>query len=290
MSPAREQPKQPGAESGSSSELNTLVTGVRVGESPRWRDGRLWYCDWGAQEVATVDTDGRRQVAARTPSFPFCIDWLADGRLLIVLAREGLVLRQEPGGSLVTHAELAPLSTRPWNDITLDDHGNTYVNNVGFDFPFGEFAPGSIAMIHPDGTVHQVADKLAFPNGMVVTSDNSTLIVAESYASKLTAFTIAADGSLTNRRVWADLGGGIADGICLDAEGAVWYGDPQGTCVRVREGGEVLQTIQLDRGCFACALGGADGKTLYMMANPMPPNFAEPTGQVLTTTVAVPAH
>ena len=149
----------------------------------------------------------------------------------------------------------------------MDGRGNAYVNNIGFDFPGGEFAPGTIALVTPDGSARQVADGVAFPNGMAVTPDNSTLIVAESYGNKLTAFDIAADGSLSNRRVWADLGDGVPDGICLDAENAVWYADvPNKRCVRVREGGEVLQTIELDRGCFACMLGGADGRTLFMMA------------------------
>ena len=130
-----------------------------------------------------------------------------------------------------------------------------------------EFAPGTIALVTPDGAARQVADDLAFPNGMAVTPDNSTLIVAESYARRLTAFDIAADGGLSNRRVWAELDDGVPDGICLDADGAVWYGDvPNMRCVRVREGGEVLQTIELDRGCFACALGGQDRSTLFMVA------------------------
>jgi sugar lactone lactonase YvrE len=266
-----------------------LLSGVRVGESPRWHDGRLWFADWGAQEVAAVDLAGRRNVEVRTPSFPFCIDWLPAGQLLVVQAREGIVQRRERDGSLVTHADLTRLAQPPWNDITVDRQGNAYVGNVGFDFPFGEFSPGGIFLVRPDGTSEQVAGDLAFPNGMVITDDGSTLIVAESYASRLTAFRIGDDGGLHDRRVWADLAGGVADGICIDAEGAVWYGDPNGRCVRVREGGEVLDAIELDRGCFACALGGADGRTLFMMANPMPPEFANPTGEVLTAGVAVPA-
>src|SRR2546423_13139329 len=131
-----------------------------------------------------------------------------------------------------------------------------------------DFAPGIVALVTPDGSARQVADGIAFPNGMLVTPDDSTLIVAESYAKRLTAFDIAADGGLSNRRVWADLGDGVPDGICMDAENAVWYADvPNERCVRVREGGEVLQTIELDRGCFACALGGPERRTLYVTAN-----------------------
>jgi sugar lactone lactonase YvrE len=198
-----------------------------------------------------------------------CIDWLPDGRLLVVAAREGRLLRQEPDGSLVTHAYLTGLADRghPWNEIVVDGRGNVYLNNQGFDFPGGEFAPGTIALLKSDGSARLVADGIAFPNGMAVTPDNSTLIVAESYGQKLTAFRIAADGSLSPPRVWAYLGDGVPDGICLDARGAVWYADvPNKQCVRVREGGAVLHKIQLDRACFSCALGGADRTTLFMVA------------------------
>jgi sugar lactone lactonase YvrE len=252
-------------------QLQTLMTGIAFGESPRWHDDRLWFADWGAQEVVAVDLEGKSEVIVRVrfPSFPMCIDWLADGRLLIVSARDGLLLRREHDGSVVTHADLSALAGKghPWNEIVVDGRGNAYINNAGFEFPGGEFAPGTIALLTPDGTARQVADGIAFPNGMAVTPDNSTLIVAESYGKKLTAFDIAADGSLSDQRVWADLDGGVPDGICVDAEGAVWYGDvPNRRCVRVREGGEVLETIELDRGCFACMLGGADKRTLFLVA------------------------
>ena len=248
-------------------ELQTLMTGLAFGESPRWHDDRLWFSDWGAQEVIAVDLKGKSEVITRIQSFPFCIDFLPDGRLLVVSARDQLLLRMEPDGSLVTHANLTSLSDHPWNEIVVDGRGNAYLNNIGFDFPGGEFATGIIALVTPDGSTRQVADGVAFPNGMVVTPDNATLILAESYGKRLTAFDVAADGSLSNRRTWADLGDGAPDGICLDAENAIWYGDvPNKRCVRVREGGEVLQTIDLDRGCFACALGGADKRTLFLVA------------------------
>jgi sugar lactone lactonase YvrE len=223
---------------------------------------------------------------------PFCIDWLPGGRLLIVSGREGLLLRREPDGSLVTHADLTSLSRHPWNDIVVDGRGNAYVNTIGFEFPGGEFRPGAVALVTPDGVVRQVADGLAFPNGMVVTPDNTTLIVAESYGARLTAFDIAQDGRLSNRRVWAELPDGHPDGICFDAEGAVWYGDvPAKRCARVREGGDVLQTVHLDRGCFACTLGGADGRTLFLMAadfsNAAAMAGAVRTGQVLTVEAPV---
>jgi sugar lactone lactonase YvrE len=251
----------------SGNELRTLLTGLAFPESPRWSDGRLWVSDWGAGEVVAVDLDGRSEVVARVPSFPMCIDHLPDRRLLIVSSSDRRLLRQEADGSLVTHADLAGLGDHPWNDIVVDGRGNAYVNNIGFDFPGGEFALGIIALVTPDGTARQVAGGVAFPNGMVVTPDNATLIVAESYGNKLTAFDIAADGNLSEGRLWAAVDD-HPDGICLDAEGAIWYGDVGNKrCVRVREGGEVLDTINLDRGCFACMLGGADGRTLFLVAN-----------------------
>jgi sugar lactone lactonase YvrE len=251
--------------------LKTLLAGLAFGESPRWHGDRLWLADWGAQEIIAVDLHGDREIMVRVgfPSFPMCIDWLPDGRLLVVWAREGLLLRRESDGSLVTHADLSGLAEKghPWNEIVVDGRGNAYVNNEGFEFPGGNFAPGIIALLTPEGSARQMADGLAFPNGMAVTPDNSTLIVAESYGKRLTAFDISADGDLLNRRVWADLGEGVPDGICIDAENTVWYGDvPNKRCVRIREGGETLQTINLDRGCFACVLGGTDRSTLFMVA------------------------
>jgi sugar lactone lactonase YvrE len=262
-----------------------LATGLALGESPRWHDDRLWVCDWGALEIVAFDLDGRREVVVGVPSLPFSVDWLPDGRLLIVSGGDGVLLRREPDGSLVTHADLSPLSHHAWNEIVVDGRGNAFVNNIGFDFPDGEFAPGTVAVVTLEGAARPVADDVAFPNGMAVTPDGSTLIVAESYAARLTAFDLAADGSLSNRRVWADLGEGAApDGICLDADGFVWYADvPNRRCVRVREGGEVLGLIELERGCFACALGGVDGRTLFMIAAKWPEAMAgdERTGQVL---------
>ena len=274
-------------------ELQTLMTGLVFPESPRWHDERLWLADWGAQELIAVDVNGQSQVISRVASFPFCIDWLPDGRVLIVSASDGLLLRREEDGSLVTHADLTSFVNHPWNEIMVDGRGNAYVNNIGFDFPEGEFAPGIVVLVTPDGSARQVADDVAFPNGMVVTPENETLILAESYGARLTAFDIAPDGSLSNRRVWADLDGGAPDGICLDAEGAVCYGDvPNQRCVRVREGGEVLQSIELDRGCFARMLGGAEKRTLFLVANEWagPEGMADDAamGQVLTTAAPAP--
>ncbi len=271
---------------------NVLLTGIALGESPRWHDDRLWFADWAAQQLIAVDPDGRSEVIIEVPSFPFSVDWLPDGTLLIVSASTRSVLRGGPPGTLVPHADLSGLSAKPWNEIVVDGRGNTYLNNVGFDFPNGEITTGIIALLTAEGTLNRVADGVDFPNGMAVTPDNSTLIVAESYAHRLTAFDIAADGTLSNRRVWADLGDAAPDGICLDADGAVWYADvPHQRCVRVAEGGEVLDTLDVDRGCFACMLGGPDGRTLFIVAakwpdvmNPTGPR----TGQVLTAQAPAP--
>ena len=258
-----------------------LMTGIAFGESPRWHEGRLWFSDWGAEELIAVDLDGNNEVIIRVQSFPFCIDWLPDGRLLVVHSRDRLLLRQEPDGSLVTHADLSRLADG-WNEIVVDGRGNAYVNG------------STVALVTPDGAARQVADGIAFGNGMAVTPDNSTLIVAESYSKRLTAFDIAANGSLSNRRVWADLGEGVPDGICLDAEGAVWYADvPNKRCARVREGGEELQSIGLDRGCFACMLGGPDLRTLFLVAREWHGmanlSGGMGTGQVLTVPAPAPA-
>jgi sugar lactone lactonase YvrE len=276
-------------------EISTLLAGLGFGESPRWHDGRLWFSNWGVQEVIAVGLDGHREVIVRVPTaIPSSIDWLPDGRLLVIAGRERLLLRLELDGSLVTHADLTAIPRFGGNEIVIDGRGNIYVNGGGFDLLAGEkFAPGIIVLVDPAGTIRQVADGIAFPNGMAITPDNGTLIIAESYGKRLTAFDIAADGSLANRRVWADLGDGVPDGICIDAEGAVWYADvPNKRCVRVREGGAVLHTINLDRGAFACMLGGADGKTLFIMAAEwhgfakMADGFG--SGQVLTTAAPAP--
>jgi sugar lactone lactonase YvrE len=271
-----------------------LLAGLAFGESPRWREDRLWFSNWGAREIIAVDAEGGSKVALPAPmELPFCIDWLPDGRLLVVSGRNGLLLRQDADGSLATHADLNPLA-RGWNEIVVDGRGFIYVNGGGFDLMAGEaFAPGIIAVVAPDGSVRQVADNIAFPNGMAVTPDNSTLIIAESYGRRLTAFDIGPDGGLSNRHLWADLGDGVPDGICIDAEGAVWFADvPNKRCRRVREGGQILQSVDFDRGCFACMLGGPEGKTLFVLAAEWrgPQNMADATrnGQLLALAAPAP--
>jgi sugar lactone lactonase YvrE len=275
--------------------MNLLKDGLVMGESPRWHDGRLWLSDWGTGEILALDDAGGAEVMARVPALPFCFDFLPDdGRLLVVSGREGLLLRHEPDGSVVTHADLTSLAPPPWNDIVVDAHGNAYVGCTGFDFPGGEFAPGLVACVTPGGLVREVADGVAFPNGVAITPDGATLVLAESYGKCLTGWDIDPGGGLSGRRVWADLGDGVPDGICFDAEGAIWYADvPNQRCVRVAEGGAVLATVDADRGCFACMLGGADGRTLHIVASEWrgPTQVAETagTGQVLTMRVPV-AH
>ncbi|MBO0840011.1 MAG: SMP-30/gluconolactonase/LRE family protein [Sciscionella sp.] len=236
-------------------ETRILCTGLAQVESPRWHDDKLWFANWGTQEIRTVDMAGNSDIITKvSTTLPYSIDWLPDGRMLVVSGQEALLLSQESDGSLVNYADLSALD-KVFNEIVVDAHGNAYVNG------------GIIALVRPDGSTQKVADHLEFGNGMAITEDNSTLIVAESHGNRLTAFDIQADGSLTNRRVWADLGDGHhPDGICLDSDGAIWYADvPNKHCVRVREGGEVVRTIDADRGCFACMLGGPGNRTLFML-------------------------
>jgi sugar lactone lactonase YvrE len=271
-------------------EPRVLLSGHTFGESPRWHDGRLWFSDWGTGEIVTVDLDGRREVRHRMETFPFSLDWLPDGRLLVV---SDTLRRSEPDGSMVVHADLSHLA-EAWNELVVDGRGNAYVNQVGFDLMSGaEPTSGTIALATPDGTARQVADDVWFPNGMAVTADDRTLIVAESYRNRLTAFDIDDAGDLSNRRVWAETGDDHPDGICLDAEGACWYADvANGHCVRVAEGGEALQTVTVDRGCFSCALGGPDDRTLFIVAQSWGGvggmGGGEPSGRVFAVDVAAP--
>jgi sugar lactone lactonase YvrE len=260
-----------------------VMEGIVFGESPRWHDGRLWFSDWGANQVIAVNGDGTHEVMATVASFPMCIDFLPDGRLLVVDSARRRLLRREPDGSLAPYADLSAVSDKPWNDIVADGHGSAYVNSIGFEFPGGQFAPGLIGLVTPAGRVRQVASDLAFPNGMAITPDGATLIVAESYANQLTAYDIGTDGDLGGRRVWAQTPGDHPDGICVDADGAVWYADVGNKhCVRVREGGQVLATVGLDRGAFACVLSPGPDPRLFVVAQAWGgPSPAEPTGQVV---------
>jgi sugar lactone lactonase YvrE len=279
------------------------LDGLAYVESPRWHGGRLWFAHWGTGEIVAVDIEGNSEVVGNGPprinaalpdhSLGWSIDWLPDGRLLVT-GKE--LVRRESDGSIVRHADLSGVGEHGWNEIVVDGRGNIYLNSIRFDYLAGRPPnAGIIALITPDGTSRQVAGDLEFPNGMVVSPDNSTLIVSESFARRLTAFDIADDGSLSNRRVWAD--GLGPDGICVDAEGAVWVqtpDTPRGAVVRIREGGEVLERIDHDRSIFATMLGGPDGKTLFLLANEwrgiehVSDALSDRTGQILIADAPAP--
>jgi sugar lactone lactonase YvrE len=248
----------------------TLLTGLAMVESARWHDGRLWFAHWGVGEVVAVDLDGRAEVVAAGPArMGWSIDWLPDGSLVTT----GDAIRRHGSGGVTTR-----LREQGANEIVTDPRGHTYVD--GFDFDFlggGAPTPGWIDLLGPDGSSRRVAEDVAFPNGMVITPDGATLVVAESFARRLTAFDIADDGGLSGRRVWAD--GLGPDGIAIDAEGAIWtqtadtfahYGDPDapaGACVRVLDGGEVTHPVETPVPCFSCVLGGPDGRHLFLLCN-----------------------
>ncbi|HEY2305902.1 MAG TPA: SMP-30/gluconolactonase/LRE family protein [Streptosporangiaceae bacterium] len=276
-------------------EPKVLLSGLGIPESPRWHEGRLWFCNWIDRQVVAVGLDGKPEVmVVRDPdshSMGYSIDWLPDGRLLTT---GDMVQRQERDGSLVTVAK------QHANEIVVDGRGNIYINGADFDFVGGAApTPGYITLLTQDGQMRQVAGDIAFPNGMVITPDNRTLIISESFARQLTAFDIGPDGGLSNRRVFAgNLG---PDGICLDAEGAVWVSTGQSSIVRVAEGGEVLQRVGLDenRAPFALMLGGPDRRTLFILtAEWRPADSATAnldrlangprTGKILTLPVEVP--
>jgi sugar lactone lactonase YvrE len=261
-------------------EPSVVLDGLVMGESVRWHDGQVWFCDWGAGEVIRV-VGGRAEVVTRMSGGPFCIDWLPGGELLVVDGPQARLLSDG-----VVHADLGHIDrAHPWNDIAVDSRGNVFVNNIGYDFGAEEPAPGLLAVVTPAGVARQVADELLFPNGMAVTADDATLIVAESHAGRLTAFDIAADGGLSNRRVWAEVPDSAPDGICVDADGAVWYADvPNQQCVQVLEGGEVRQTVAYDRGAFDCVLS-ASGATLYAVIADYTALFTGRTGSLVATSL-----
>jgi sugar lactone lactonase YvrE len=276
------------------SEPKVLLSGLGIPESPRWHEGRLWFCNWIDRQVVAVGLDGQAEVmATRDPgSHPmgYSIGWLPDGRLLVTGDK---LRRQEPGGTLVVHADQRA------NEIVVDGRGHIYLNGADFNFVAGAPPkPGYIKLVTPDGQLRQVAGDIQFPNGMVITPDGRTLIISESFASRLTAFDIDPDGGLSNRRVFAE---GVApDGICLDAEGAVWVSTGF-SVARVAEGGDVLQRVELPdtRAPFALMLGGQDRRTLFILTAEWRPadghvanldrlTNGPRTGEILTLPVSVP--
>jgi sugar lactone lactonase YvrE len=236
-----------------------IVDDIGLGESPRWHRGRVWYCDWLDHSVVSVSPDGRdRIVHARLAWFPICIDWDLDGRLLIVEGAEHRVIREHAGG-FEPLADLAPVSSAPWNEIASHPSGRIYVNGIGFDMVGGEEpTTGQIAVIELDGSVRPVADDLAFPNGLAIAADGSELFVAESHAGRITSYTVTPEGDLTDRVTIAEFPGSAPDGVCLAPDGTIWYADvPNRHCRRVSPDGGVVETIDVDRGCFSCTLSPA---------------------------------
>jgi len=279
--------------------VRVITDEIWFGEGPRWRDGRLWFGDWAELAVRSVAPDGTlRTEVAVGDCRPSGMGWLADGSLLYVAMERREVRRVAPDGSVSVHADLSGLSTWLWNDMVVDRDGRAYVGEFGFDFNgemdrrglpsvIAEHPTAKLACVQPDGRVSLAAADMHFPNGSVVTPDGRTLIVAETLARRLAAFDIGPDGALSNRRTWAGLGERTPDGICLDAEGAVWFANPGGTdCARVAEGGEVLEVIDTGQPCFACMLGGEDGKSLFMLTAPWTPPGGGPTkGRILMAEV-----
>lgn len=249
--------------------IELLLDGLTFPEGPRWRDGKLWFSDFYSHRVLVVDRHGTAATVVEVPRQPSGLGWDPDGRLLVVSMLDRRLLRLDAGG-LSEVADLGECATGPCNDMVVDVVGRAYIGNFGFDRHRGE-APRSacIARVDPDGRVTRAADGLMFPNGSAITPDGATLIVAETQASRLTAFDIDAVGALSNRRVFAALDDNFPDGICLDAEGAVWFADPRrNKVVRVFEGGVVAHEIATgDRGAYACMLGGPDRRTLFICTN-----------------------
>ena len=294
-------------------ETTLLLDRLGFPEGPRWRDGKLWFSDMGKRRVMTVDLDGHAETILDMPTSPSGLGWLPDGRLLVVSMDDRRLLRLDPDG-LVEHADLSALSPVRCNDMVVDRQGRAYVGSFGYSWsaPYPRFAPATIVLVTPDGEARVVANDMAFPNGTVITPDGRTLVVAESFGARLSAFDIASDGSLTNRRVWAQLddfplpdgslsfqdygtctqqgaNGGLGpDGICLDAEGAIWLASPMSAepeVVRVREGGELTHRVKMPISPFACMLGGADRRTLFVLCSSL---GEEGSGRIETMRVDVP--
>ncbi len=270
-----------------------VATDIAFGEAPRWHDGAIWWSDMHGDRVQRLSASGIETVCD-VPMRPSGLGWLPDGRLLVVSMADKRVLRLEADGSLATYADLSGLVPRRLNDMIVDRQGGAYIGNFGFELDEQE-APCATVLVRvdPDGGARVVADELMFPNGMVISEDGRVLVVAETFGGRLSAFDVAEGGALSNRRVWAQLAdGAVPDGICLDAAGAIWVASPTThVCLRVREGGEVLERIPTGRGAYACMLGGEERRTLYVCtADSHDParQRSERNGRIEAFTVAVP--
>ena len=246
-----------------------FVGGIDFGEGPRWHDGRLWFSDFYQHAVKAASLDGTVEVVLEFEGQPSGLGWLPDGDLLLVSMLDQKLLRYD-GVELHEHADLSEVATSLCNDMVVDAQGRAYVGNFGFDLHAGDdLATATLALVQPDGTVEAAADDMRFPNGSVITPDQSTLIVAESFGREFSAFDIGEAGRLSNRRVWAAVPGTAPDGCCYDAEGGIWYADALGNAaIRVLEGGEITHRVETEQGCFACMLGGEDGLTLFLVTAP----------------------
>ncbi len=235
-------------------------------ECPRWHEGKLWFSDMHAHRVFNMATDGEPTIVLETEDMPAGLGWLPDGQLLVVAMVGRKLLRQDVSGTLVEVADLNRFAPFHCNDMVVDAHGRAYVGNYGFDLDAGaEATSTNLVCVEPDGEAWVVAEQLLFPNGMVIADGGRTLVVAESFGQRLSAYDLNDDGSLANPRVWADLRPNVPDGICLDAAGGIWVADPLNNGVmRVVQGAGPVDWIPTGRGAFACALGGDDGRTLYI--------------------------
>lgn len=282
-----------------------LIDGLYFGECPRWRDGWLYFSDFYAHAVKRVKLSGAPETVVEVAGQPSGLGWLTDGRMLVVSMRDRRLLRLEPDGRLVEHADLSGIATFHCNDMVVDAQGRAYVGNFGFDLdtylhehgPEAAMAePGPprarLARVDPDGSVHVAAEDLKFPNGSVITPDGRTLIIAETVGLRLTAFDVGSDGTLSNRRVWAELAPRLPDGICLDANANVWVADPlTAEAFLVAEGGRVIDVVQTDQPCFACMLGGPERRHLFLVTAPSSDASvasSAPNGHIQVVEVAVP--
>ena len=281
-------------------QTRVLAEGIYFGEGPRWRQGRLWFSDFHAHAVMSVSPAGDLRTEVEIDDQPSGLGWMPDGSLLIVSMARRQLLRRFADGRLELHADLGAVAAFHCNDMVVDAQGRAYVGNFGFDLGaaiaergmegvWASAPTARLALVLPDGEVRVAASDMHFPNGSVITPDGRTLIVAETLATRLTAFDIGPDGGLSNRRVWAPTPG-PPDGIALDAAGAIWVANPMaGECTRVAEGGEVLETIDAGQACYACMVGGENGRTLFMMTAPAlgEDAAAAPLGKVVVATVDV---
>lgn len=280
-----------------------LAEGIYFGEGPRWHEGRLWFSDFYAKQVKSVSEAGDVRTEVEIDDRPSGLGWMPDGSMLIVSMTKRQVLRRTRDGKMAVHADLKDIAGFHCNDMVVDASGRAYVGNFGFDLDAAIVARGvesvladhptaKLAAIEPNGSARAAAADMHFPNGSVITPDGKTLIVGETLSGCLTAFDIAADGTLSNRRIWAETRPRVPDGIALDADGAIWVANPIAPeCARIAQGGAVLEVIDTGMPCYACMLGGADGRTLFMLTAPSSlahEAAASPKGNLLVATVDIP--